>query len=75
VSRTARPTQTDVLLIVLKLTITVGKRGELKFALATLNIAPSSVVVFNFLSLNYTLTKSKLADPCCSNSGFNTSFA
>jgi hypothetical protein len=75
VSRTARPIQTDVLLIVLKPTITIGKEEELKFALATLNVAPSSVVVFNFLSLNYTLTKSKLADPCRSNSGFDTSFA
>jgi hypothetical protein len=74
VLRTARPTQTDVLLIVLKPTITIEKEEELKFALAILNIAPSSVIVFNFLSLNYTLTKSKLADLCRSNSGFNTSF-
>jgi plastocyanin len=75
VSRIAGPTYTDVPSIDPKPTITVGKGRELKFAPATLDVAPGSVVVFNFLGLNHTLTESELADPCRSNGGFDTGFA
>ena len=53
----------------------MGKEGELVFAPSTLDVAPGSVIVFNFLGLNHTLTESELEDPCRSNGGFDTGFA
>ena len=43
--------------------ITVGDRRNLSFSLKTLNATVRTVLRFNFLSLNYTLTQSRFRDP------------
>ncbi|KAF2849427.1 hypothetical protein T440DRAFT_360861, partial [Plenodomus tracheiphilus IPT5] len=55
--------------------VTVGGGGGLRFVPPTLDVAPGSVVAFNFLGLNHTLTESEFEDPCRSNGGFDTGFA
>ena len=74
-SQTARPTGTSVPSIGTTLTVTVGAEGELKFAPLTLEVPVGSIVMFDFLGLNHTLTESALQDPCRSNNGFDTGFA
>ena len=48
--------------------IIVGDRGNLFFSLNTLNATVRTILRFNFLGLNYTLTQSRFKDPCQSNS-------
>ncbi|KAF1935463.1 hypothetical protein EJ02DRAFT_308987, partial [Clathrospora elynae] len=55
-------------------TVTVGKAGRLVFSPSSLNASVGSVVAFNFLSLNHTLSQSSLSDPCNVNGGFDTGF-
>ncbi|XTI92938.1 hypothetical protein V2W45_1248315, partial [Cenococcum geophilum] len=44
--------------------ITVRDRRNLSFSLNTLNATVGTILRFNFLSLNYTLTQSRFGDPC-----------
>ena len=37
---------------------------NLSFSLNTLNATVKTILRFNFLSLNYTLTQSRFGDPC-----------
>jgi plastocyanin len=55
-------------------TITVGDGGKLRFSPSTLNASVGSVIAFDFLGLNHTLTQSELENPCYSNSGFDSGF-
>jgi plastocyanin len=55
-------------------TVTVGAGGELVFSPSTLNATLGTIVSFNFLSLNHTLTQSTLSSPCHSNGRFDTGF-
>jgi hypothetical protein len=48
--------------------------GNLSFFLNTLNTTVGTILKFNFLSLNHTLTQSHFGDPCQSNNQFNTDF-
>ncbi|OCK93254.1 uncharacterized protein K441DRAFT_566888, partial [Cenococcum geophilum 1.58] len=43
--------------------ITVGNYRNLSFSLNTLNATVRTILRFNFLSLNYTLTQSRFRDP------------
>ncbi|KAI1559397.1 serine-threonine rich protein, partial [Pyrenophora tritici-repentis] len=45
-------------------TVTVGEAGKLVFSPSSLNATIGSVIAFNFLGLNHTLTQSELWDPC-----------
>ncbi|KAF1353037.1 hypothetical protein EJ07DRAFT_66219, partial [Lizonia empirigonia] len=54
--------------------VTVGNQGELAFSPSSLNASIGSVIAFDFLALNHTLTQSNLRDPCSSNGGFDTGF-
>ncbi|XTI95087.1 hypothetical protein V2W45_1255402, partial [Cenococcum geophilum] len=44
--------------------ITVKDRRNLSFSPNTLNATVGTILRFNFLSLNYTLTQSRFGDPC-----------
>ena len=55
-------------------TVTVGEAGELVFSPSSLNASAGSVIAFNFLGLNHTLTESDLWNPCHSNQKFDTGF-
>ncbi|KAF1351758.1 hypothetical protein EJ07DRAFT_51033, partial [Lizonia empirigonia] len=55
-------------------TVTVGDAGKLVFSPSSLNASVGSVIAFNFLGLNHTLTESDLWNPCHSNLGFDTGF-
>jgi plastocyanin len=55
-------------------TVTVGEAGKLVFSPSSLNASAGSVIAFNFLGLNHTLTESNLWDPCHSNQKFDTGF-
>ncbi|KAF1940456.1 hypothetical protein EJ02DRAFT_314884, partial [Clathrospora elynae] len=55
-------------------TVTVGKAGRLVFSPSSLNASIGSVVAFDFLSLNHTLSQSSLSDPCHIDGGFDTGF-
>ncbi|RYN87206.1 hypothetical protein AA0119_g12586 [Alternaria tenuissima] len=55
-------------------TVNVGEAGELVFSPSSLNASAGSVIAFNFLALNYTLTESDLWDLCYSNQRFDTGF-
>ena len=55
-------------------TVNVGEAGELVFSPSSLNASAGSVIAFNFLALNHTLTESDLWDPCHSNQRFDTGF-
>jgi plastocyanin len=55
-------------------TVTVGEAGKLVFSPSSLNASAGSVIAFNFLGLNHTLTQSHIGDPCRSNQGFDTGF-
>lgn len=57
------------------LNVTVGQEGKLVFSPSSLNAPIGTVITFNFLSLNHTLTQSTLQHPCTSNGGFDSSFA
>ncbi|XTI95824.1 hypothetical protein V2W45_1257345, partial [Cenococcum geophilum] len=43
--------------------ITIRDRRNLSFSLNTLNATVRTILRFNFLSLNYTLTQSRFGDP------------
>jgi len=43
--------------------IIVGDCGNLSFSLNTLNATVKTILKFNFLGLNYTLTQSRFGDP------------
>ncbi|KAF2021555.1 hypothetical protein BU24DRAFT_404561 [Aaosphaeria arxii CBS 175.79] len=59
-----------------KATITVGAGGRLEFSPPTLEAPIGTIVQFDFLALNHTLTQSSLWDPCSPlPDGFNTGFA
>ncbi|KAL6161719.1 hypothetical protein ACJQWK_09017 [Exserohilum turcicum] len=55
-------------------TVTVGEAGQLVFSPSSLNASPGSIIAFNFLGLNHTLTQSDIWNPCHSNQGFDTGF-
>jgi hypothetical protein len=55
-------------------TVTVGDSGKLRFSPLTLNASIGSVIAFDFLGLNHTLSQSELEDPCYSNSIFDSGF-
>jgi plastocyanin len=55
-------------------TVVVGKGGELVFSPSSLNATAGSVISFNFLGLNHSLTKSDFGNPCQGNGGFDTGF-
>jgi plastocyanin len=55
-------------------TVTVGDSGKPRFTPSTLNASVGSVIAFDFLGLNHTLTQSELENPCHSNSGFDSGF-
>jgi hypothetical protein len=61
-------------LLAARLTVTVGEGGNLAFAPSSLNLSIGSIIAFNFLGLNYTLTESSLRNPCERNGGFDTKF-
>ncbi|KAF1993682.1 hypothetical protein P154DRAFT_449531, partial [Amniculicola lignicola CBS 123094] len=54
--------------------VIVGAAGHLVFLPLSINASISTIVAFDFLSLNYSLTQSSLWDPCNSYSQFNTRF-
>ncbi|KAI1680242.1 hypothetical protein KJE20_10882 [Pyrenophora tritici-repentis] len=54
--------------------VTVGEAGKLVFSPSSLNATIGSVIVFDFLGLNHTLTQSELWDPCRSNQLFGSGF-
>lgn len=62
--RSLRPTET----------VTVGDAGKLVFSPSSLNASVGSVIAFNFLGSNHSLTQSELFNPCQSNGGFDTGF-
>jgi len=54
----------ELLLLVKPTTyIIVGDHRDLSFSLNTLNTTVKTILRFNFLSLNYTLTQSRFGDP------------
>jgi hypothetical protein len=55
-------------------TITVGEAGKLIFSPLSLNASAGSVIAFDFLGLNHTLTQSTIRNLCRSNQGLNTGF-
>jgi plastocyanin len=55
-------------------TVTVGIAGELKFSPASLNASVGSIIAFDFLGQNHTLTQSTLQDPCRKNGSIDTGF-
>jgi plastocyanin len=55
-------------------TVTVGEAGKLIFSPSSLNASAGSVIAFDFLGLNHTLTQSTIGNPCRSNQGLNTGF-
>jgi hypothetical protein len=55
-------------------TVTVGEAGKLIFSPSSLNASAGSVIAFDFLGLNHTLTQSTIRNPCRSNQGLNTGF-
>ena len=54
--------------------VTVGAAGELVFSPSTLNASIGTLVQFDFLSRNHTLSQSEFWDPCHSNGGYDTGF-
>ena len=56
------------------ITITVGFKGHLEFSLGSVNATIGTVILFNFLSLNHTLTQSELSNLYCVNRHFDTGF-
>ncbi|OCK88854.1 uncharacterized protein K441DRAFT_586629, partial [Cenococcum geophilum 1.58] len=44
--------------------ITIGDYRNLSFSLNTLNATVGTILRFNFLNLNYTLTQSRFRDLC-----------
>jgi plastocyanin len=54
--------------------IAVGAAGLLAFNPASVNVMEGTVLRFNFLGLNHTLTQSVFHHPCLSNSQFDTGF-
>lgn len=54
--------------------ITVGDGGELVFSPPSLNASVGSVITFNFLASNHTLTQSNLTSPCLYDGGFDSGF-
>jgi plastocyanin len=55
-------------------TVIVGKAGSLIFSPPSLNVSIGSLVIFDFLGSNHTLTQSELHNPCHSTSGFDTGY-
>ncbi|KAF2633006.1 hypothetical protein BU25DRAFT_309881, partial [Macroventuria anomochaeta] len=55
-------------------TVDVGGRAELVFSPSSLNASVGSIIVFNFLASNHTLTQSTLSSPCQYNGGFDSGF-
>lgn len=55
-------------------TVNVGDQGKLLFSPSSLNASVGSIIAFNFLALNHTLTQSNLSSPCQYNGGFDSGF-
>jgi plastocyanin len=54
--------------------IRVGDRGMLTFNPESVTVLPGTLLRFDFLGLNHTLTQSSFDDPCHSNLKFDTGF-
>lgn len=54
--------------------IIVGAGGQLVFSPSTINAAVGTIISFNFLGLNHTLTQSEFSNPCQANGKFNSGF-
>ncbi|KAF1840104.1 uncharacterized protein K460DRAFT_250365, partial [Cucurbitaria berberidis CBS 394.84] len=57
-----------------KATVTVGDAGKLVFSPLSLNATVGSMIAFDFLGLNHSLTQSNFWDPCQSNKMFDSGF-
>lgn len=55
-------------------TVTVGVGGQLAFDPSSLSASVGTVIAFNFLGTNHTLTQSELENPCHGNGNFDTGF-
>jgi plastocyanin len=55
-------------------TVVVGAEGRLIFSPSTLNATIGTTILFNFLSLNHTLTQTEFSNPCHANGAFDTGF-
>ncbi|KAF2650675.1 hypothetical protein K491DRAFT_707444 [Lophiostoma macrostomum CBS 122681] len=55
-------------------TVIVGAGGQLVFSPPTVNASIGTVISFDFLSLNHTLTQSEFSNPCQANGEFDTGF-
>lgn len=55
--------------------VTVGSGGNLIFDPSTVDATKGTVIRFNFLALNHSLTQSTYQNPCESNGQFDTHFA
>lgn len=56
-----------------RVTISVGGTGQ-EFRPSSVTAARGTILQFDFLSLNHTLTQSDLFDPCYTNGGFDSGF-
>jgi plastocyanin len=74
-SRSAMSTATVVPVTKIRAKVVVGKGGKLDFSPPSLNISRGSVIEFNFLGLNHTLTQSEFLNPCHSSGGFDSGFS
>lgn len=54
--------------------ILVGAQGKLAFNSESVTVLPGTVLRFNFLSRNHTLTQSSFQHPCINGSSFDTGF-
>ncbi|KAF2278983.1 uncharacterized protein EI97DRAFT_361235, partial [Westerdykella ornata] len=54
--------------------IVVGAAGQLAFNPDSLSVSKGTVLRFNFLGLNHTLTQSSLAHPCLNSTKFDSRF-
>ncbi|KAF2194734.1 hypothetical protein K469DRAFT_509556, partial [Zopfia rhizophila CBS 207.26] len=54
--------------------ILVGAAGKLAFNPDSISVSRGTILRFNFLGINHTLTQSTLDHPCTSNAQFDTGF-
>ncbi|PVH90696.1 hypothetical protein DM02DRAFT_483865, partial [Periconia macrospinosa] len=54
--------------------VTVGAGGALKFSPSSIDADVGTMISFNFLALNHTLTQSSLSHPCKAGGKFDTGF-
>lgn len=54
--------------------VTVGVGGRLTFSPETVSASIGTTLLFDFLSLNHTLTQSEFSNPCRANGHFDTGF-